>query len=370
MSASMQFDQRIALLIPAHNEEMVLADTITGAMAAGVQKKDIYLVDDSSTDATAAIGAKLLGLKHVLQVTRSGKALALQQAVIHFKLINRYGWVQIIDADSIFSPNYFDEIRRYFQPGVAAVCGQVKSLQHNWITSYRALEYTIFQDFYKTLQNRFNMVGVMPGPATCFRSSTLASLDFSNDTLTEDFDMTVQVHHQQLGRIVYVSSALSWTQDPPSLPIYIKQVSRWYAGFFQVLKKHRVGRQLRAVDYMLLLQTVDGFIYTLQLITLVAISLIGLRYIDWKAIFAFDFMILLLLTAYAAIRMKRVDILTPMPMYYVLRILCMGLFVWAAIKVLVIPNGVGRGGVWNTGRILNAPGALRAVWRGGGDSYE
>src|SRR5690606_10987988 len=175
---------------------------------AGISKEDIFLADDSSTDKTHELAIKLLGVTQVLHVDRAGKALALKQAIDYFQLIDKYEWVQIIDADSIFSPDYFTEIKKHFKPGVAAVCGQVKSLQNNWITSYRALEYTIFQDFYRTLQSKFNMVGVMPGPATCFRSSTLEKLDFSNDTLTEDFDMTIQVHHQKLGRIVYESAAL------------------------------------------------------------------------------------------------------------------------------------------------------------------
>ena len=358
--------QSIALLIPAHNEEAVLEDTLVGALATGLLARDIYLVNDSSTDQTLTVARKILSSKNVVSVNRGGKALALKEGIVHFNLINRYDWVQIIDADSIFSPNYVQEIRKHFHPDVAAVCGQVKSLQHNWITSYRAMEYTIFQDFFKNLQNKFNLVGVMPGPATCFNTRALRQLDISNDTVTEDFDLTIQVHHLQLGRIVYVDSAHSWTQDPPTLPIYIGQVTRWYTGFFQVMKKHKLGRRARAIDFMLLLQMVDGFMYAIQLLTLILIMVLGIRYVDIRAIFAFDFLIMLGLTTYAALRMKRVDVLTPMPTYYVLRFINICLYVWAAIKVLLLPQRIARGGVWNTIRIANAPSSIKTAMKGGG----
>lgn len=357
--------KQIALLIPAHNEEKVLTDTIEGAIAAGVRKRDIFVVDDSSADQTFELAVKLLGKRQVHHVERAGKALALKQAIEHFNLVKKYQWVQIIDADSIFSPNYFTEISQHFQPGVAAVCGQVKSLQNNWITSYRALEYTIFQDFYKTLQNKFNVVGVMPGPATCLRADVIPQLDFSNDTLTEDFDITIQVHHAKLGRIIYAANAFSWTQDPPTLPIYIKQISRWYTGFFQVAKKHHFSHPRHPVDVMLLMQAADGFIYAIQLALLAVITFFSLRYIDIRAIFAFDFLMLLLLSTYAAIRMKRVDILTPMPTYYVLRLINVVVYVWSAAKVLLFSRFIGRGGMWDTTRIINNPASIKLAMKGG-----
>ena len=92
----------------------------------------------------------------------------------------------------------------------------------------------------------------------------------------------------------------------------------------------------------------------------------GIRYVDIRAIFAFDFLIMLGLTTYAALRMKRVDVLTPMPTYYVLRFINICLYVWAAIKVLLLPQRIARGGVWNTIRIANAPSSIKTAMKGGG----
>src|SRR5690606_28967453 len=113
MTASRVDKKLIALLIPAHNEEKVVSDTIDGALRAGISKEDIFLADDSSTDKTHELAIKLLGVTQVLHVDRAGKALALKQAIDYFQLIDKYEWVQIIDADSIFSPDYFTEIKKH-----------------------------------------------------------------------------------------------------------------------------------------------------------------------------------------------------------------------------------------------------------------
>ena len=43
-------DNTLALIIPAHNEELVIEATIISAMKAGQKRDDIYVVDDASTD--------------------------------------------------------------------------------------------------------------------------------------------------------------------------------------------------------------------------------------------------------------------------------------------------------------------------------
>jgi len=87
--------RKLALLLPAHNEELIIATTIRSAIAAGQLIKDIYVVNDNSSDKTRTIATNLLGKAHVLNVRRSGKALAVKKAVIKFKLESRYTWLHI-----------------------------------------------------------------------------------------------------------------------------------------------------------------------------------------------------------------------------------------------------------------------------------
>src|SRR5688572_4170205 len=84
--------KKMALLLPGHNEELIIVATIQSAVAAGQDLEDIYVVDDASDDATPALAKELLGEDHVLSVERSGKAGAVQKAIAFFDLAARYEW--------------------------------------------------------------------------------------------------------------------------------------------------------------------------------------------------------------------------------------------------------------------------------------
>src|SRR5438128_515350 len=93
----------LCLLIAAHDEQMVIANTIRSAIRAGMKPRDIYVVDDNSSDKTSEIAKSILGEANVVKVKRSGKGLALSKASKKFNLTRRYRWIHIADADGGFA---------------------------------------------------------------------------------------------------------------------------------------------------------------------------------------------------------------------------------------------------------------------------
>src|SRR5258706_7834453 len=89
--------RRLALILPSHNEELILAATIQSAVAAGQALRDIYVVDDASADGTRQQALKMLPAENVLSVGHSGKALAVRKAITYFRIEDRYVWVHIAD---------------------------------------------------------------------------------------------------------------------------------------------------------------------------------------------------------------------------------------------------------------------------------
>src|SRR6185437_14966925 len=69
--------RKISLLIAAHNEELVIGQTLRSAIAAGMNPVHIYVVDDNSSDKTSAIAKQIIPAANVVKVHRSGKGLAL-----------------------------------------------------------------------------------------------------------------------------------------------------------------------------------------------------------------------------------------------------------------------------------------------------
>ena len=82
---------RIAVLIPAYNEEPVIASTIDALVQADCVRENIYVVDDLSTDRTASI-ASHCGVNVHTVARNGGKARAQNAALLHFSLLERYHW--------------------------------------------------------------------------------------------------------------------------------------------------------------------------------------------------------------------------------------------------------------------------------------
>ena len=55
---------QLALIIPGHNEELVIEKTIHSAIAAGLSTAHIYVVSDNSSDKTAELAEAILGKSH------------------------------------------------------------------------------------------------------------------------------------------------------------------------------------------------------------------------------------------------------------------------------------------------------------------
>lgn len=337
-----KFDRRkqkkLALLLPGHNEELIIATTIRSAIAAGQNKRDIYVVDDCSNDRTRQEAIALLGKNHVLTVRRSGKALAVKKAIKKFNLDINYQWLHIADADSVFGANYFRIYRKKLNAKKYAVAvGFVQSLRGNWISTYRAASYTYSQHINRRIQSKLGMISVFPGPITCFRTDILKYLDFEANTLTEDFDITLQVHRYKLGKILFIPKAINYTQDPQSFKDFCKQNLRWQRGFFQGVKKYKIGLRPQAIDLSIGWQVWQAVFYLLQMFVLLPymIHLTG----NWMLlpfVIAADFVVSGVITLASSVVIKRWNLIGCLPYFYFLRWTEIAIFVTAFVEIFIL----------------------------------
>src|SRR5688572_7289556 len=116
---------QISVVIPAHNEELLLGRCISSVIEAGVCPGHIYVVNDGSTDGTADIARRFAGVNLLTSTTPRGKSGALRAAIAHFELATRYQYMALLDADSRVAPTYFTEVltRLLRDPDAVLVCG-------------------------------------------------------------------------------------------------------------------------------------------------------------------------------------------------------------------------------------------------------
>lgn len=330
--------RQMALIIPGHNEAMVIQDTIKSAIAAGQPIQDIYMVDDNSDDGTAALAQSVISPQHVLTVSRSGKAGAILKAIKYFRIADRYEWVHIADADSMFESDYFAEFTSHLDPKkYAAATGYVKSLKSNWISKYRAYEYSFGQEITRRLQHVLGVIPVIPGPTSCYRTDILDQLDFLTTNMTEDFDLTLQIHRKKLGRILFIPSAKTLTQDPKDYKDYVKQVSRWYRGFWQGVVERKIGFGFQKIDLYLGYQIIEMFFYYMNILILFPLLLLrGNAIFALSLSFMVDFIIFFISAVFGSAAHKRADVLTAFPLFYILRVTNMVLYLKAFVEVVIL----------------------------------
>ncbi|MEI7954577.1 MAG: glycosyltransferase, partial [Verrucomicrobiota bacterium] len=237
------FRPPVTVLIPAYNEAKVIRRTLDGILNSDYPDLEIMVVDDGSTDDTAAIVAGY-ALQHpqVSLVTKpnGGKWSALNAGFT----ASRREYLVTIDADTIVPPGTIGElIAPFADPQVDAVCGNVQVGNiHNILTAFQDLEYVTTQNYDRRAFHALNCISVVPGATGAWRRQSVLNADgYSPQTLTEDADLTLTMLTQG-AKIVYAPDARSVTEAPDSCPALFKQRLRWSFGTFQCLWKHR--RQL------------------------------------------------------------------------------------------------------------------------------
>lgn len=340
---------KLALLIAGHNEELVIEQTLRSAIRAGIRRKDIYVVDDNSSDATKKIAVSILGPDNVIKVRRSGKGLALTKGAKKFKLTQRYEWIHIADADGGFAQNYFSIFRSRLNPSYAAATGYVRSLPGSIIGQYRVFEYTIGMEIHRRFQALTHTVSVIPGPTSCFRSDIFDKVNFANKCITEDFDVTLQIHRQKLGKVQFIPQAVAYTQDPRNLQDFTKQITRWNRGIMQGVHRHKIGFRPSRIDAYLSYQILQNFMLLFNYAVILPYLAVTRQSIDVLAMaFLLDVAVLYAITVAVAMRAGRKDILAAFPQIYVYRWVTLAVFLKAYWDVIVRGKYRVTDGVWGT----------------------
>ena len=316
----------LCVIIPARNEEALIARCISSVLAAGIQPAHIYAIDDASEDRTGDVLRSFQGINVLHNPERMGKAQGLRRAIEHYDLAAHYAFMALLDADSHVAPEYFDAVLRAFDNDstVALVCGSPRGQAHNYLTAFRTLEYAMALVLYRQGQDRLGVITVAPGCASTYRTSILDSLDWNGGTLVEDMDLTIQVHRRRLGRIRHASEAVVYTQDPRRIQEYVGQLTRWYSGTWQVMRLHRFPLGRQRVDAEFALLAGEGLVYSGLVLALPVLAWMWPgAVLRWVAL---DQAVVAVSALLCAWRLRRPDVLVWFPTFLLLRYI--GCLVW------------------------------------------
>lgn len=241
--AGPEYQPRVAVLIPAYNEETVIVRTIRSVMMSNYKNLRIVVIDDGSKDRTLEVAMAAYpkeiesGRLTLLTKPNGGKAEALNFALEQIEEEIYIG----IDADGVIAHDAISRLVCHFaNPKIGAVAGNAKvGNRVNLWTRWQALEYITSQNFERRALDLFDVVMVVPGAIGAWRTAAVqAGGGYHSNTVAEDADLTMNLLEQGYS-VIYEDQALAFTEAPVNADGLMRQRFRWSFGILQAVFKHR-----------------------------------------------------------------------------------------------------------------------------------
>lgn len=297
---------KISVLIPAYNEEKTIERAIESVLNQTLKPYEIIVVNDGSTDRTGEILKKYEDNPSIIIINltkNTGRKARAQRVALDYISGDI---VAVMDADSELDPNFLLTLAPYFvYEDVGGATGMVMSKKRNWLTSVRQIQYIIAHMLYKLGMSVINAVLVMPGCGSLVRRELFEPED---DTLAEDMDLTLSILERGY-RVIFDPRAITYTEDPPTIKLYVKQIKRWYSGALQSYRKRWSRLPLR-VKMTVILITAESTIYPIALaLAIASLILAHSSFIYLASILALDFIAYSIAAIAGAIKLRRIDLI-------------------------------------------------------------
>ena len=292
LSATSKKQPLVSIIIPAHNEELVIRRTLDSVRASTYRNMEIIVVDDGSKDRTgdevrtymqripktrleartqtrthvparrASVSprraqfmdtARRIHERHIVRtpITNArivyvyqknlGKAAAMNNGIANYA---QGEFVMCLDADSVLHPAAVERAVAYFaDPKIIGVAANVRIMQSRSVLGMvQRLEHMIgyrSKKFYSLTNSEF----IIGGVASTYRREALESVQlYDTDTMTEDIGLSLKLvakKGNRDARIVYAADVVAMTEGVQNFKQLLRQRYRWKMGCLQNIFKYR-----------------------------------------------------------------------------------------------------------------------------------
>jgi len=234
------FAGTVSVVVPAYNEEQVIARTVETLLGQQPAVLEVVCVDDGSKDRTLAVLREKFDRNPRVRIF--SKANGGKSSALNLGFAEARGEVVVaLDSDTLFATDTVAQLTTPFSDArVAAVAGNAKvGNRVNRLTRWQALEYVTAQNLERRAWDLAGAVPVVPGAVGAWRrNAVLSEGSFHEDTLAEDTDLTLRLIARGY-RVVYAENALAYTEAPETARALLKQRFRWTYGVLQACWKHK-----------------------------------------------------------------------------------------------------------------------------------
>ncbi len=230
---------RFAILVPAHNEELLIATLCRSLLAVDYPRESftIYVIADNCSDRTAEIcreqGVTVLE-RHDPQNGGKGQALAWALQRIPLDQVEA---VFVVDADNYVDSAILRELNRLLNGGEQAIqCyNAVGNPDDSWFTRLLHVSRTIGNVLYHEAKYRLGLSSYLMGNGLCFNSKLLQRKGWTAFSAGEDWEYYAQLVEDGV-KIGFAAKAKVFHQESRSLNQATSQRLRWASGRFHIAR--------------------------------------------------------------------------------------------------------------------------------------
>ena len=240
---------RVVVLVPAHNEEAVIADALDSLEQQTRRPDRVLVVADNCTDDTARIAASR-GAEVWPTVGNTGKKAGALNQVLDSLLPALDAHVVTMDADTVLCPTWIEDalVALAENPGMGAVSGTYRAREAPGLLPL--LQRIEYHQVHRRISRSGGHVYVLSGTATMFEPRILLMLKrqrgwvYDERSIVEDFDVTLAVRFY--GYQPRTFKHLTTTTDVmETWGALSRQRLRWQQGTLETLLRHGWRRHTR-----------------------------------------------------------------------------------------------------------------------------
>lgn len=239
-----------ALLVAAHNEEIVIGNMVDSLMALDYDKDayDVFVIADNCTDNTASVAREHGAIVYErFNATQRGKGFALEWMFDKlFNMEKKYDYIGIFDADNLVDSKFLFEMNKQINNGYSVVQGYVDSKNpfDSWITCAYSFSFWSVSRVFQMARHNLGLSCQLSGTGFVMKTELLQKLGWGATCLTEDMEFTMKLalNDEKVG---WAHKAIIYDEKPLTLVQSWKQRKRWMQGhadvasrfFFKLMKK-------------------------------------------------------------------------------------------------------------------------------------
>ena len=193
------FKPFVSIMIPAHNEESVIENTVRNILNIDYPNFEIIVIDDRSTDNTASVIKDLESREErVKALIRDTEAFPGKSAVLNDALAHAKGEaILVFDADATVEPDFLTKLIPNLEPAdVGAVQARkiIRNKDVNILTRCQNNEYTM-DTHLQVGRDAVKGAVELRGNGELIKRQALEDIGgWNNYTITDDLDMSTRLH--------------------------------------------------------------------------------------------------------------------------------------------------------------------------------